>query len=105
MEITIETLPEYDNIEHALSFEETGVDQSKYIKQALKLLEQGDQWVWCTVKVACVVNDIELGCSFLGQGSYIHEEDFRLSGEFEWMKEEAIDQARSSLLIINKELC
>ena len=54
-------------------------------------LESGNPWAWCCVKASCWVGGMEdvVGEDYLGGCSFASEEDFKASGCWDDMKEEA----------------
>jgi len=54
-------------------------------------LGRGNEWAWCIAKVTATYQGIEES-AYLGCCSYASEKDFRDSGEFDNMSDEALDR-------------
>jgi hypothetical protein len=66
-------------------------------------LRDGNEWAWCTVKVTAEWQTFR-GVAYLGCCSYLSEEDFRVGGYYESMKDEALDDLNESIERIAKAL-
>jgi hypothetical protein len=68
-------------------------------------LEDGNEWAWCSVKVAAKWKRWE-GRAYLGCCSYKNEKDFcQPGGYFEQMKEEALEDLNRQIADIRATLC
>lgn len=68
-------------------------------------IEDGDEWVWCTVKVTATLGwGLVSASRYLGQCSYADEPAFRADVYFDDMRAEALDDLALDLYAIAVEI-
>ena len=99
---SIEAEPEFERIEKVLSFEQTGVDHSKYINK-VKRSNGRNVWLWCQVTVKAEFHGL-VGKAYLGACAYHNESDFKKGGYYEQMQDEAFQELKKQVDTIVKSL-
>lgn len=91
--VSVNVIPEFENISDILSFERTGVDHSEYINHVIQ--DGGaNPWLWGSVEVTVELTGFsELSASeYLGCVTYESKEDFvKDSGYYDSMVSDALD--------------